>query len=60
MPLRISLLFLATLLFVSVLAALSMPANAYATPPEQDGGINATDLLSTGPLNVVTYRVSAR
>lgn len=58
MTLRISLFILATLTFITVLATVS--ANAYPTTPEIDDEVNSVTLLSTGPLNVVTYRVSER
>jgi len=56
MTLRISLLILASLTLITVLATVS--ANAYPTTPEMEDDLSAVSLLSTGPLNVVTYRVS--
>ncbi|MBF9044561.1 hypothetical protein HKCCE4037_14550 [Rhodobacterales bacterium HKCCE4037] len=53
MTVRISLVLLASLLLVTVLATLSHPANAYAVLPEVEDTLSSTELMATGPLNVI-------
>ncbi|WP_224816840.1 hypothetical protein [Hasllibacter sp. MH4015] len=60
MTIRISLLALATLLFLVVLATISSPAVAHATDPDFEDGLVSSRILSTGPLNVVVFEVSRR
>lgn len=59
MTLRISLIVLAGLLFITLLAMLSGPAAARTAPPE-DEAVVSSRIMTTGPLNVVVFRVSAR
>ncbi|MEX3017098.1 hypothetical protein [Gymnodinialimonas hymeniacidonis] len=60
MTLRISLVLLASLLFVTVLATLSLPADAYAIAPEAEGTLSSAQMMSTGPLNVIIFEISGR
>lgn len=60
MTIRLSLLTLAMLLLISVLASLSAPANAYGIEPTDEDGLTARRILSTGPLNIVVFEVSRR
>ncbi len=60
MTLRISLVLLASLLFITVLATLSLPADAYAIPPEGDDTLSSARMMSTGPLNVIVFELSGR
>ncbi|MEJ6395786.1 hypothetical protein V8J82_21180 [Gymnodinialimonas sp. 2305UL16-5] len=60
MTIRISILALAALLLITVLAALSSAAHAYAVDQIGDQAVTATDMLSTGPLNIVVSEVSQR
>lgn len=60
MTLRISIVFLASLLLISVLATLSNPAGAYAVTPEVDAALSSVQMMSTGPLNVIVFEVSGR
>ena len=60
MTLRISLILLASLLFVSVLATLSLPAEAYGIAPETAEQPTSAQMMSTGPLNVIVFELSGR
>ena len=60
MTLRISLVLLASLLFITVLAALSLPADAYAIATEGDQALSSARMMSTGPLNVIIFELSGR
>ncbi len=60
MTLRISLVLLASLLFVTVLASLSVPANAYGVTLEEDGPASSARMMSAGPLNVIVFEMSER
>jgi hypothetical protein len=60
MAIRVSLVFLASLLLICVLATLSNPAGAYAVPPEGDVALSSARMMSTGPLNVIVFEVSGR
>ena len=57
MTIRISIYLLATLLFVTVLAALSSGANAHTISPDEDD-FSSSRILATGPLNIVYFEVS--
>lgn len=60
MTVRVSLVLLASLLFVSVLATLSSSAEAYAIDPEAETGLSSTSMMSSGPLNVIVFESQAR
>ncbi len=60
MTIRISLLFLATLLFVIVLATLSNSANAHSDDAILADDFSSSRILATGPLSVVVFEVSRR
>lgn len=59
MTLRLSLLTIATLLFLTALMALSEPARAH-TGPLAEEGFAASWIMASGPLNVVVFRISGR
>jgi hypothetical protein len=60
MTIRLSLLLLATLLGLVVLATLSGTASASAIDPALDAAFEARRILSTGPLNVIVFEISQR
>ena len=60
MTVRVSLVLLASLLFVSVLATLSSRADAYALDPEVETGLSSSDMMSSGPLNVIVFESGVR
>jgi hypothetical protein len=60
MTLRLSLLFLATLLFLVALATFSGQARAHTGDPAAPGEITASRILATGPLNIIVFTVSRR
>lgn len=59
MTIRLSIIFLATLLFLVVLATLASPADAHADEPATER-VSAVRVLSTGPLSIVVYQLSGR
>ncbi|MEJ6391101.1 hypothetical protein [Gymnodinialimonas ulvae] len=60
MTLRVSLVFLASLLLISVLATLSSSADAYAVSQDAEDALSSVRMMSTGPLNVIVFELSGR
>ena len=60
MTVRVSLVLLASLLFVSVLATLSSTADAYALDPSVEAALSSSRMMSAGPLNVIVFETQVR
>ncbi len=60
MTVRVSLVLLASLLIVSVLATLSSTAEAYALDPSVEAALSSSRMMSAGPLNVIVFETQAR
>lgn len=60
MPFSKTLTLLASLLIVTVLATLPHGAFAHTNGPAEEEDFASSRILATGPLNIVSYRVSGR
>jgi len=58
MTIRISISLLASLLFVTVLAAFTSGANAHTSGPAEEEDFSSSRILATGPLNIVYFEIS--